>query len=356
MPRRAKNPSAKRVVGQRSESKKPLSGRVAVVAGATRGAGRGIARGLAEAGAVVYCTGRSVRGNPSPYGRPETIDETVEMITAAGGTAIPVRVDHANEAEVEALFERIDREHGRVDVLADSVGGENPLMGQYGWFWTTDLKNGKAVFEQSLLSHIITAKHAGRLMVRDRRGLIVQVTENHILSAGGNPMAQSVKFALKGLALSMAAELKTHGVAAVAITPGYLRSERMLQQFGVTEATWRDHGKKDKNFLVSETPLYVGRAVAALAGDPHIMKRTGQLFSSWDLAREFRFTDADGRRPDWGTHDIDYSKHPDWLVDLIRNGCEIQIDWLDAISRRTSYFLKKMPKPARPPARKTKRS
>jgi NAD(P)-dependent dehydrogenase (short-subunit alcohol dehydrogenase family) len=335
---------------------KPLSGRVAVVAGATRGAGRGIARGLAEAGAIVYCTGRSVRGNPSPYGRPETIDETAETIVAAGGTAIPVRVDHTVEAEVEALFDRIDREHGRLDVLADSVGGENPLMGQYGWFWTTDLKNGEAVFRESLLSHIITAKHAGKLMVRDRRGLIVQVTENDVLSAGGNPMARTVKFALKGLALSMAAELKPHGVAAVSITPGYLRSERMLQHYGVTEANWRDHGKKDRNFLASETPLYIGRAVAALAADPDIMKRTGQLFSSWDLAREFKFTDVDGRRPDWGQHDIDYSKHPAWLVELIRNGCEIQTEWLNSIGKRTARFLKKIPKPGRPQARKGRRS
>jgi NAD(P)-dependent dehydrogenase (short-subunit alcohol dehydrogenase family) len=333
---------------------KPLSGRVAVVAGATRGAGRGVARGLAEAGAIVYCTGRSVRGNPSPYGRPETIDETAEMIAAAGGTAIPVRVDHTVEPEVEALFARIDREHGRLDVLADSVGGENPLMGQYGWFWTTDMKNGEAVLRESLLSHIITAKHAGKLMVRDRRGLIVQVTENDVLSAGGNPMARTVKFALKGLALSMAAELKPHGVAAVSITPGYLRSERMLQHYGVTEANWRDHGKKDRNFLASETPLYIGRAVAALAADPDILKRTGQLFSSWDLAREFRFTDVDGRRPDWGTHAVDYSKHPDWLVALIRDGCEIQIEWLNTIGKRTARFLKKMPK--RPQARKGRRS
>lgn len=330
----------------RTSSVKPLAGRVAVVAGATRGAGRGVARGLGEAGAIVYCTGRSVRGNPSPYGRPETIDETAEMITAAGGTAIAVRVDHTMESQVAALFSRIDREHGRLDVLADSVGGENPLMGQYGWFWTTDLKNGEAVLRESLLSHIITAKHAGELMVRDRRGLIVQVTENHILSAGGNPMAQTVKFALKGLALSMAAELRPHGVAAVAITPGYLRSERMLQHYGVTETNWRDHGRKDRNFLASETPLYIGRAVAALAADPGIMKRTGQLFSSWDLAREFRFTDADGRRPDWGSHDIDYSRHPDWLVELIRTNCEIQVEWLKTIGGRTASFLKKMPKRA----------
>jgi NAD(P)-dependent dehydrogenase (short-subunit alcohol dehydrogenase family) len=304
----------------------------------------------------VYCTGRSVRGHPSPYGRAETIDETAEMIAADGGTAIPVRVDHTVEQEVEALFSRIDREHGRLDVLADSVGGENPLMGQYGWFWTTDLKNGEAVFRESLLSHIITAKHAGALMVRDRRGLIVEVTENDVLSAGGNPMARTVKFALKELALSMAAELKPHGVADVSITPGYLRSERMLQHYGVTEANWRDHGKKDRNFLASETPLYIGRAVAALAADPDIMKRTGQLCSSWELAREFKFTDVDGRRPDWGTHDVEYSKHPGSLVELIRNGCEIRIAWLNTIARRTVYFLKKMPKPAKAAPRNRRRS
>src|SRR5215472_12598700 len=183
--------------------KLPLAGRVAVVAGATRGAGRGIARALGEAGAVVYCTGRSTRGNPSPYKRPETIDETAEMITAEGGTAIPVRVDHANEAEVESLFARVDREQGRLDVVVDSVGGENPLMKGYGWFWTSDLANGAAVFEQSLLSHIITAKHAARLMTRDRRGLIVEVTESDVLGSGGNPLAQTVKLALKGLAMNM---------------------------------------------------------------------------------------------------------------------------------------------------------
>ena len=305
---------------RRTSSSPPLAGRVAVVAGATRGAGRGIARALGEAGAIVYCTGRSVRGRLSPYGRPETIDETADMIAAAGGTAIAVQTDHAVEADVEALFARVDREQGRLDILADSVGGENPLMGQYGWFWTSDLTHGLAVFQQSLLSHIITAKHAARLMTRDRRGLIVEVTENDVLSAGGNPLAQTVKFALKGLALSMAAELHPHGVAAIAITPGFLRSESMLQRFGVTEANWRDQGKKDKNFLESETPLFVGRAVAALAADPAIMKRTGQLLSSWEVAREFNLTDADGRRPDWGAHVIDFSRHPQALLDRLRVG------------------------------------
>ena len=327
--------------------RKPLAGRVAVVAGATRGAGRGIARALGEAGATVYCTGRSARGAPSPYNRPETIDETAEMINAAGGTAIAVRVDHAKEPEVEALFARVDREHGRLDVLADSVGGENPLMGQYGWFWTTDLTNAPAVVEQSLLSHVITAKHAARLMTRDRRGLIVEVTESDLLSAGGNPLAQVVKLALKGLAMNMAAELKRHGVVAVSLSPGFLRSERMLEHFGVTEANWRDGVAKDSNFAVSETPMYVGRAVAALAADPRVIRRTGQLLSSWGLAREYGFTDVDRRRPDWGRHRIDWSEFPEDFLEYFRAGAEIQARWLAALSRRTRAFAAKVPRRAR---------
>jgi NAD(P)-dependent dehydrogenase (short-subunit alcohol dehydrogenase family) len=321
---------------------------VAVVAGATRGAGRGIARALGEAGAIVYCTGRSITGHPSPYGRPETIDETADMIVSAGGTAVAVRVDHTIEPEVAALFERVRREHGRLDVLVNSIAGEDPLMRSYGWFWDTDLANGTAVFKQSLLSHIVTAKHAAPLMIEQRRGLIVEVTENDVLSAGGNPLAKTVKFALKGFALSMAAELRPHGVAAVAVTPGYLRSESILQRYGVTEENWRDHGKKDPNFLASETPLYVGRAVAALAADPDVLLRTGQLFGSWQLAREYKFTDADGSRPDWGATKIDFSKHPAQLLDLMRAGSEIQIEWLTALRRRTKRFLTKLP-PRLPP-------
>ena len=320
-----------------------LKNQVAVVAGATRGAGRGIARALAEAGAVVYCTGRSTRGNPSPYNRPETIDETAEMINAAGGTAIPVRVDHANEAEVEALFARVDREQKRLDIVVDSVGGENPLMKQWGWFWTIDLTNGSAVFEQSLLSHIITAKHAALLMTRDRRGLLVEVTENDVLGGGGNPLAQTVKLALKGLAMSMAAELKPHGVTTVAITPGYLRSERMLEHYGVAEANWRDAAKQDVNFLCSETPLFVGRAVAAVATDPGMMRHTGQLLSSWELSREYGFTDVDGSRPDWGQLEIDWSAFPEEFLEYFRAGGEIQTRWLETLSKRTSAFNAKVP-------------
>ena len=323
---------------------RPLAGRVAVVAGATRGAGRGIARALGEAGAIVYCTGRSVSGRPSPYGRPETIDETAAMIQSAGGTAIAVRVDHSVESEVESLFARIDREHGRVDVLADSVGGENPLMRQYGWFWTIDLTNASTVFQQSLISHIITAKHAAKLMTRDRRGLLVEVTESDVLGSGGNPIAQVVKLALKGIAMNMAAELRPHGVAAVSVTPGFLRSERMLEHFGVTEANWRDAVKKDSNFVVSETPLYVGRAVAALAADPRVISKTGQLFSSWELAREYGFTDVDRRRPDWGRHRIDWSEFPEDFLEYFRAGGDIQTKWLATLSKRTKTFAAKVPR------------
>ena len=333
----------------------PLAGQVAVVAGATRGAGRGIARALGEAGATVYCTGRSVRGRPSPYKRPETIDETAELINSAGGAAVPVQVDHTVEADVEALFARIDREQGRLDVAVNSIAGEEPMMAQWNSFWKTTLKDGEAVFRQALLSHIITAKHAALLMIRARRGLIVEVTENDLLMAGGNPMSQSVKLALKGLALNMAAELKPHGVAAVAITPGFLRSEAMLEHFGVTEDTWREGGKKDKNFLESESPLFVGRAVAALAQDADRLDRSGQLLSSWGLARQYRFTDADGRRPDWGAIDIDCSRLPPFLLEYMRTGAEIQLEWLSALSTRTKRFLKQLPraKPAPRRARKT---
>jgi NAD(P)-dependent dehydrogenase (short-subunit alcohol dehydrogenase family) len=318
---------------------RPLTGQVAVVAGATRGAGRGIARALAEAGATVYCSGRSVTGQPSPYGRRETIDETAAMIAAGGGTAIAIRVDHTVQDDVRSLFARVEQEHGRLDVLVNSVAGEDPMMGEWGSFWEVDLTNGDAIMRQALLSHVITARHAAPLMMRRRRGLIVEVTENDLLMAGGNVLTQIVKASQKVLATIFASELRPHGVAAVAVTPGFLRSERMLEHFGVTEADWREGGKKDSNFLESESPLFVGRAVAALAQDPEVMKRSGHLFSSWELAREFGFTDADGRRPDWGSKDVDFSVVPEPLRRLILDGLEFQREWLKVLSARTEQYL-----------------
>src|SRR5262249_60620818 len=179
-----------------------------------------------------------------------TIDETAEMMAAAGGTAIPIRVDHTVESDVAALVDRIERERGRLDVLADSVAGEDPMMHQWGSFWTTDLTHADAIFRQAIISHVITAKHAAKLMIRKGRGLIVEVTEGDAVSAGGNPLTQTVKLALKGLALNMAPELYGHGVTAIAIVPGFLRSESMLEHHRVTEANWRDAGRQDTNFLV----------------------------------------------------------------------------------------------------------
>jgi NAD(P)-dependent dehydrogenase (short-subunit alcohol dehydrogenase family) len=320
----------------------PLAGQVAVVAGATRGAGRGIARGLAEAGAVVYCTGRSVAGHPSPYGRPETIEQTAQIIEAAGGAAIAVRVDHTVGREVEALFERIDAERGRLDILVNCIAGENPLMRLWGPFWENSLDQGAEIFEHSLLSHIVTAKHAVRRMLHAKRGLIVEVTESDTLSAGGNVVTQSVKISLKALALGMAAELSGTGVATLAITPGFLRSEAMLERFGVTEETWREGGKKDKNFLESESPLFVGRAVAALAADPEVLQRTGQLVSSWEIGREYGLTDYDGRRPDWGTLDVDFSTLPAPVMDAISAGADYELKWLETALARTRAWRAKM--------------
>jgi NAD(P)-dependent dehydrogenase (short-subunit alcohol dehydrogenase family) len=326
-----------------ARSTRPLAGRVALVAGATRGAGRGIARALAEAGATVYCTGRSVTGRPSPYKRPETIDETAAMIKDAGGHAIAVRVDHTVESEVKALFRRILRAHKRIDIVANSVAGEDPMMGQWGSFWQADLKNADAIFRQALTSRIITAKHTALAMIPAKRGLIVEVTENDMLGGGGNPMAQAVKITQKMLPLFWAAELKPHGVAVIAITPGFLRSESMLQNMGVTEDNWRDAGKKDSNFLQSESPLFVGRAVAALAADPQVMDRTGMLWSSWELARHYKFTDYDGRRPDWGRHAIDFSGLPTSLVDLFRTGTDLEMTWLSTVLARSRKFKEKIP-------------
>ena len=323
--------------------KKPLTGRVALVAGATRGAGRGIARALAEAGATVYCTGRSVKGKPSPYGRPETIDETAAMIKAAGGNAIALRVDHTSETEVKALFRRIMRAHKRIDLVVDSVAGEDPLMRAYGFLWQADMKNAEAIFRQGLTSRIMTAKHAALAMMPAKRGLIVEVTENDMIGGGGNPMAQAVKMAQKVLPLFWAAELAPHGIAVMAITPGFLRSESMLQHLGVTEENWREAGKKDPNFLESESPLFVGRAVAALAADPEVRNRTGMLFSSWELGRDYGFTDYDGRRPDWGRHKIDFSVLPREWIDLFRTGSDLEGRWLTTLAARTRKFKAKIP-------------
>ena len=291
----------------------PLSGRVALVAGATRGAGRGIALALGEAGATVYCTGRSSRNvarpdrapDASPFdlrGRPETIEETAELVDEVGGSGIAVRIDHTDEIQVEALMARIERDHEHLDVLVNDVWGGDALTEWGVPFWELDLAKGRTMLERGLLSHLITSRQAAQLMVAAGSGLIVEVTDGERLDYRGTLFYDLVKTGAIRAACVMAEELRPHGVAALAITPGFLRSEAMLEHFGVDEVTWRDAVAVDLNFVHSETPRFVGRAVAALAADADVMARSGQVWSSWALARAYGFSDVDGARPDWGAH------------------------------------------------------
>jgi len=286
-----------------------LRGKVAVVAGATRGAGRGIAVGLGEAGATVYVTGRSVRGHPSDLKRPETIEETAEMVTARGGKGIAVRVDHTVPEEVEALFERVAREQdGRLDLLVNDVWGGESLTEWGKPFWEHTLGKGLLMQRRAVHSHMITSRHGAPLMVRRRSGLIIEVTDGTDYRYRGNLYYSLAKISAIHLARLMAGELRPHNVACVSLTPGFLRSEEMLDHFGVTEDNWRDAVSKtdlDPNaphFIASETPAYIGRAVAALAADPGVMSKTGQALSTWSLSEEYPFTDADGSRPHWGRY------------------------------------------------------
>jgi NAD(P)-dependent dehydrogenase (short-subunit alcohol dehydrogenase family) len=317
---------------------------VAVVAGATRGAGRGIARALGEAGATVYCTGRSVAGRPSPYGRPETIEETARMVDAAGGRGIAVRVDHGQEAEVAALFARVEREQGRLDVVADSVAGEDPAFQVWDPFWKASLEKGPDAVRNTVFAHLVTAKHAAAAMIPRRRGLLVEVTDSDWLLGGGpSALADLAKAAYKMLVVRMAGDLRKHRVAAVAVCPGFLRSEMMLEHFKVTEATWRDGGRKDRHFLQSESPLFVGRAVAALAADPRVMARSGQITSSWELARAYGFTDADGSRPDWGRH---FTEEVVPSIAWMRAALERHLALLETHAARTRAYLSRAPRRA----------
>ena len=283
--------------------KKPLSGRVAVVAGATRGVGRGIAVMLGEAGATVYCTGRSVRGKlASGKNRPETIDETAALVTAQGGRGIAVRVDHTVEQQVARLFARVRREQGRLDVLVNDVWGGDDLM-QWGVpFWQLDMKRGRTMLKRAIWAHVLTSRYGVPPMVERKTGLVVEVTDGDFLGWRGNLFYDLAKVGAIRLAYSMAADLRDTGVSAIAVTPGFLRSEAMLDRFGVTEENWREYVKKDRHFAESETPWYVGRAVAALAADSNVSAKTGRVFASWTLAREYGFKDRDGRQPDWGRY------------------------------------------------------
>jgi NAD(P)-dependent dehydrogenase (short-subunit alcohol dehydrogenase family) len=284
-------------------TEQPLSDRVAVVAGASRGAGRGIAVELGAAGATVYVTGRSVRGRRSEMNRPETIDETARLVREAGGQGIAVRVDHTRPDDVRALFRRVAAERdGRLDVLVNDIWGGDPLTEWGTPFWEHSLVNGLRMHELAVTTHIITSWHAAPLMAARGSGLIVEVTDGESDRYRGSFFYDLAKASVIRLALAQAEDLRPHGVSAVAITPGFLRSEAVLEHFGVREVNWREAVARDPHFAASETPRYVGRAVAALAADPAVASRSGSVLTSWDLAREYGFTDVDGSRPDWGAH------------------------------------------------------
>ncbi|MEZ4726746.1 MAG: SDR family oxidoreductase [Caldilineaceae bacterium] len=280
-----------------------LAGKVAVVAGATRGAGRAIAVELGAAGATVYCTGRSVRGAPSDLQRSETIDETAEMVTARGGKGIAVRVDHSQPTAVEALFQRVAAEQqGQLDILVNDVWGGESLM-EWKAFWEIDLDKALTMIQRAVFTHMITSRYGVPLMVARNQGLIIEITDGDTLTYRGNLAYDLAKTSVIRLALAQAEDLKARGldgITALALTPGFLRSEQMLDHFAVTEATWRDAIQQDPYFASSETPYYIGRAVVALATDPQVHVKHGQAFATWTLSDEYGFTDVDGSRPHWG--------------------------------------------------------
>ncbi|RJE91343.1 SDR family oxidoreductase [Paenibacillus sp. 1011MAR3C5] len=281
---------------------KPLSGKVALVAGGTRGAGRGIAIELGAAGATVYVTGRTTRAERSEYNRPETIEDTAELVEQAGGTGIAVRVDHLDPLQVEALIAQIESEHGRLDILVNDIWGGEYMVEWNVPVWEHSLEGGMRMLRLSIDTHIITSRYALPLLIRNPGGLVVEVTDgtqsyndaNYRLSL----YYDLAKTSILRMAKSLAHELTPHGCTALSVTPGWLRSEIMLEVFGVTEDKWQDALEREPHFAISETPRYIGRGIAALAGDPDVSRWRGRSTSSGELAKIYGIHDLDGSQPD----------------------------------------------------------
>lgn len=283
---------------------KPLTGKVALVAGATRGAGRGIAVELGAAGATVYCTGRTTRSQPSEMNRPETIEETAERVDEAGGRGIAVQVDHLVPDQVRALVERIEAEQGGLHVLVNDIFGATRME----WdktVWESDLEYGLHSLRLAIDTHAITSHFAIPLLLRTPGGLVIEVgdgtDEYNTTRYRVSFFYDLTKAAVNRMAFALAHEVGSRGATAVSLTPGWLRSEAMLDAYEVTEATWLEATKRTPDFAISETPAFVGRAVAALAADPDVARWNGKSLSSGELAKVYGFTDVDGSRPDaWG--------------------------------------------------------
>lgn len=296
-----------------SPDKSALRGKVAVVAGATRGAGRGIAAALGEAGATVICTGRSTTGARSEYDRPETIEETAELVTQLGGEGVAIAVDHLEAEQVARLAERVRREYGKIDVLVNDIWGAERLKGGPAeWntpIWEHDLSKGLRILRLAIDTHLITSHYLLPLLIEQPGGLVVEVSDG-TLAYNSEHYRISVfydlaKVSINRLAFSQGHELAEHGATSVCITPGFLRSEMMLDGFGVAEKNWRDalqerDGKPTAppDFALSESPRFVGRAVAALAQDAQRARWNQQTVESGALARSYGFTDLDGSQPD----------------------------------------------------------
>ncbi|CAM5278510.1 MULTISPECIES: SDR family oxidoreductase [Streptomyces] len=280
----------------------PLEGKVALVAGATRGAGRGIAVELGAAGATVYVTGRSTRARRSEYDRPETIEDTADLVTAAGGQGIAVAADHLDKSAVRGLVDRVAAERGRLDVLVNDIwGGEN----LFEWdtpVWEHDLDNGLRLLRLAVETHAVTSHYALPLLLRHPGGLVVEVTDGttdyNRDTYRVNLFYDLAKTSVLRMAFALGHELGPRGATAVAVTPGWMRSEVMLDAYGVREENWRDALAREPHFAISETPRFTGRAVAALAADPDVARFNGRSLSSGGLARVYGFTDLDGSRPD----------------------------------------------------------
>ena len=278
----------------------PLSGKVALVAGATRGAGRAFAVELAAAGATVYATGRSSKDRRSEMGRPETIEGTANRAAEAGGKAVPVVCDHLDPSQVRALVSRVESDQGRLDILVNNIWGGDHLTGWDAKLWEHDLDAGLRILRLAIDTHIITSHAAIPLLIKEPGGLVIEVTDGDAefnADYRGTFFYDLAKVTPHRMALALARELADHEATAVSLSPGWLRSEAMLEHFGVAEDNWRDGTAKDPHFCISETPHYVARAAVALAADPDKARFNGQSLASWDLGPAYDVTDLDGTKP-----------------------------------------------------------